>query len=84
MRSGTPPKPRARKGTGSLRRLGPDAWKLTVTGLHADGSTYRLYRTVHVDTEEGAPASRVLRSDLPAFLALDHLHRLTSSELPAE
>lgn len=47
-----PPKPRARKGTGSIRRLQPGVWKLTVTGLHADGSTHRLYRTVYADTEE--------------------------------
>lgn len=51
-----PPKPRARKGTGSLRRLGPESWKLTVTSLHADGRTYRQYRTVYADTEEEARA----------------------------
>ncbi len=57
-----PPKPRARKGTGSIRRLQPGVWKLTVTGLHADGSTHRLYRTVYVDTEEE------VRVDLAQFV----------------
>lgn len=49
-----PPKPRARKGSGSLRRVAPGSWKLTVTGVHADGTTHRLYRTVYVDTEAEA------------------------------
>lgn len=52
----TPPKARARKGTGSIRRLQPGAWKLTVVGTHADGSTQRLYRTVYADSEEEARA----------------------------
>lgn len=50
------PKPRARKGTGAVRRLQPGVWKLTVTGVHADGTTHRLYRTVYADTEEAARA----------------------------
>ncbi|HUF32980.1 MAG TPA: HNH endonuclease [Acidimicrobiales bacterium] len=52
------PKPRARKGMGSLRRLGPGRWKLTVTGTHADGTTDRLYRVVHADTEQAARAEQ--------------------------
>jgi len=51
-----PPKPRARKGTGSVRRLQPGVWKLTVTGVHADGTSHRLYRTVYAASEEAARA----------------------------
>lgn len=51
-----PGKPRARKGTGSIRRVRSGVWKLTVTGTHADGTTHRVYRTVHADTEEDARA----------------------------
>ena len=58
-----PRKPRARKGSGSLRRLGPGSWKLTVTGVHADGSSHRLYRTVYVDGEAEA------RGELARFVA---------------
>lgn len=36
----------------------PAWWKLTVTGVHADGTTYRLYRTVYADTEEEARAEQ--------------------------
>lgn len=49
-----PAKPRARKGTESVRRVRNGVWKLTVVGVHADGRTHRVYRTVHVDTEEEA------------------------------
>ncbi len=58
-----PQKPRARKGSGSLRRIGPGSWKLTVTGVHADGTTHRLYRTVYVDSEAEA------RGELAQFVA---------------
>lgn len=58
-----PPRPRARKGSGSLRRLGPGSWKLTVTGVHADGTTHRLHRTVYVDSEAEA------RGELAQFVA---------------
>jgi len=57
------PKARARKGSGSLRRLGPGSWKLTVTGVHADGTTHRVYRTVYVDSETEA------RGELARFVA---------------
>ena len=58
-----PPKPRGRKGTGSLRRLGPGSWKLTVSGVDADGRTHRQYRTVYAGTEEEA------RAELAQFVA---------------
>ena len=55
---GAPPaaarRPRARKGTGSVRRVRNGVWKLAVVGVHADGRTHRVYRTVYVDTEEEA------------------------------
>lgn len=50
-------RPRARKGTGSLRQVKPGTWKLTVSGKHADGSSYRQFRTVAADTEEEARAA---------------------------
>jgi integrase len=50
-------RPRARKGTGSMRRLRPRTWELRVTvGRWNDGQPRTLYRSVTADTESEAGA----------------------------
>jgi integrase len=52
-----PTKARARKGTGSMRKLRPGHWELRVTvGRWSDGQPRTLYRTVEASGESDATA----------------------------